>query len=97
VDDELTLDGNAIGGVLGDVFGREVTSAAGRCRGCGAVEAVGALVVYLHAPGTVVRCPHCQCLLMRVLHDRGRYRLDFGGLLWLELDDGAVATTVPDR
>ena len=85
MDGELTLDGNAVGGLLHELFAAEMTAAAGCCHGCGAVEPVGALTVHVHAPGTVVRCPHCTSVLMRVVHCRDRYLLDLRGLRWLEL------------
>lgn len=53
------LDGNAIGGQLLELFGREMTSARGACTHCGAPARIAELVVYLRAPGTVVRCRSC--------------------------------------
>jgi hypothetical protein len=83
--DELVLDGNAIGGLLGEIFALEVTGAGSRCDACGAVEPVGALQAYTHAPGVVVRCPHCRAVLMRVARNGGRIWLDVRGLSYLEL------------
>lgn len=61
---ESHVDGNAIGGLLVEVFGREMTDARGCCAVCGAVNAVGALVVYRSGPGDVVRCPRCTTVLL---------------------------------
>ena len=58
------LDGNAIGGLLLEVFGAEMTTATGRCAHCGASSVVAELTVYLRAPGTVVRCRSCESVLM---------------------------------
>jgi hypothetical protein len=88
MDDELTLDGNALGGLLGQVFLAEITAAVASCDGCGAVEAFGALTVHSNAPGAVVRCPHCGVVLLRVVRAEGRCWLDMRGLRWLELHDG---------
>jgi hypothetical protein len=86
VTDERTLDGNAVGGLLWDVFGSEVTAALGTCAHCGATEPVGAVTVYVHAPGVVVRCPHCTNVLIRIVTDgAGRYWLDFHGVRLLEV------------
>ena len=85
--DERRLDGNAIGGLLQEVFALEVTSAVGTCAGCGAVNEVGRLQVYVHAPGTVVRCPACESVLMRVVHGKGRYWVDLAGVRSLEFAD----------
>jgi Zn finger protein HypA/HybF involved in hydrogenase expression len=79
------LDGNAIGGLLGEVFAVEVTAAGSRCAGCGAVGEVGALRVYLHAPGAVVRCPGCGGVLARVVRGPDRLWLDLSGISYLEL------------
>src|SRR6266498_3240834 len=54
--DELTLDGNAVAGLLAEVFAAEMTTARGTCNHCGAVEPVGAVRVY-RAAGFVLRCP----------------------------------------
>jgi hypothetical protein len=53
------VDGNAMGGALTDLFGREMTDAMSCCADCGAVNPLGALLVYDRAPGTVARCPGC--------------------------------------
>lgn len=79
------LDGNAIGGLLADVFGREATDVSGRCSGCGAENFVGALHVY-RAAGVVVRCPSCQAVLMRFVEAREQVWVDLGGLLGSGLD-----------
>ncbi len=83
--DALKLDGNAAAGLLQEVFGFEVTSASGTCDNCGAVEAVGAVVVYAHGPGTILRCPHCEAVLMRIVTDGVRYWVDLRGVRSLEL------------
>ena len=76
----IHVDGNAIGGLLSDVFGRDATDASGRCRACGAENFVGALHVYRGA-GVVVRCPSCHAVLMRVVEARDQLWVDLGGLL----------------
>jgi Family of unknown function (DUF6510) len=87
---ELKLDGNAIGGLLHEVFGVEMTVATSVCGGCGAVGAVAQLDVYVNAPGTVVRCPQCEQVLMRIVRGRGRIWLDLSGVRTLELDDAGA-------
>jgi hypothetical protein len=78
------LDGNAIGGLLREVFGVEMTSAACVCAGCGAAGAVAELAVYLRAPGTVVRCRSCDSVLMVLVTVRGRTCVDLRGFASLE-------------
>ena len=84
MDSELALDGNAVAGLLSEVFVAEVTAAAGRCDRCGAVEAMGALRAYVHAPGIVMRCLHCDSVVLRVVRDGDRCWLDLRGLRWLQ-------------
>jgi hypothetical protein len=84
--EELKLDGNAAGGLLGEIFVHEMTAARSTCGGCGAVEAVGGLSVYVHAPGVVIRCPRCDQVLIRIVQSRGRYWLDLTGVRCLEFD-----------
>ena len=81
---EMMLDGNAIGGLLREIFTMEMTNARGTCASCGAVNEVGRVHVYVHAPGTVVRCPHCEQVLMRIVRARGRYWVDMTGTRCLE-------------
>ena len=82
--DEMRLDGNAIGGMLREIFAMEMTDAHGTCAHCGAVNEVGRVQVYVHAPGTVVRCPSCESVLMRVVRGKGRYWVDLTGVRCLE-------------
>ena len=78
------LDGNAIGGLLLEVFGAELTTATGTCAECGARAQVAELVVYLEAPGTVVRCRSCDNTLMVVVDVRGTKCVDLQGLSVLQ-------------
>jgi Zn finger protein HypA/HybF involved in hydrogenase expression len=85
---EMKLDGNAIGGLLREIFTVEMTAAEATCAGCGAVNAVGRVAVYVHAPGTVVRCPACESVLMRIVHGGGRYWVDLSGMRTIEFAEG---------
>jgi len=85
VADERRLDGNAIGGMLLELFGVEMTTATEVCRTCGTVDVIARLEVYMDAPGTVVRCAHCKSVLMRVVRSPDRMWVDFSGLRSIEL------------
>jgi len=61
---DATLDGNAIGGLLIEVFGTEMTTATGTCGHCGRVSQVAELAVYRPGLGTVARCRSCDNVLM---------------------------------
>jgi hypothetical protein len=78
------LDGNAIGGLLLQVFGAEMTAATATCAGCGTHAYVAELDVYVHAPGVVVRCRACRAVLMVLVTIRGITCVDVGGLAALE-------------
>ena len=80
----IHVDGNAIAGVLEQVFGRDMTVASGRCRGCGAEREVGAFYVY-RAAGIVVRCPDCDAVLMRIVEGRDRVWVDAAGLTTMQI------------
>lgn len=90
--DELRLDGNAAAGLLGEVFTLEMTMAEVACDRCASENPVGALMVYkLGTMGTVVRCPSCDEVLMRLVHHSGRYWLEMLGSRYLSIPDGSSA------
>jgi hypothetical protein len=74
------LDGNAIGGMLIDVFGHDMTTVEVTSGTCGTTRPVAELVVYLRAPGTVVRCRTCNTVVMVFVKRRGMYGVDLTGL-----------------
>ena len=79
------LDGNALGGMLEEVFGREMTAAVGTCSACGSVNALGATIAYTQAPGEVLRCPGCGIVLMVFVHRPGGYRITIGSIRCFDL------------
>lgn len=74
------LDGNAIGGLLIDVFGGEMTTATGTCGHCGTPSRVAQFAVYRRAPGIVARCPTCGNVVMVFIRARGMTCTDLTGL-----------------
>jgi len=82
---ENELDGNAAGGILQEIFPFDMTLVQATCTGCGATDAIGALAAYMHGMGTVVRCPSCDTVLIRVAHTKGRYWLDMRGVRVLQI------------
>jgi hypothetical protein len=83
--DELMLDGNAVAGLLQEVFAAEVTTAIGTCATCGAADAVGALRVFQGA-GVVMRCPHCDNALLTIVKDGSRVWIGFAGVRTLQVN-----------
>jgi Family of unknown function (DUF6510) len=74
------LDGNAIGGLLMEVFGADMTTATGTCGNCGRAAHVAELAVYQPGLGTVVRCRSCDRVLMVFVQLRGVTCVDLSGL-----------------
>jgi hypothetical protein len=74
------LDGNAIGGMLIEVFGAEMTTAVGTCGKCGTVGQVAEMAVYQPKLGTVVRCRVCDNVLMVFVAIREVTCVDLRGL-----------------
>ncbi|HXG26026.1 MAG TPA: DUF6510 family protein [Candidatus Binatia bacterium] len=81
----LTVDANAIGGLLLEVFGRDVTAMEERCAHCGTRSVVGALRVYMRGPGVVVRCPTCTEVVLRIVETPSGRRVDLSGATHLAL------------
>lgn len=82
--EDNVLDGNAIGGLLMEVFGTEMTTAIGTCAFCGATGPVAELAVYRPRIGTVVRCRNCFNVNMVFVQMRGVTCVDLQGLASLE-------------
>jgi DNA-directed RNA polymerase subunit RPC12/RpoP len=81
--DATHVDGNALGGLLIEVFGREMTDARGCCASCGTVNPLGAMRVYRSA-GDVLRCPTCGHVTIVAVVIRERTRVHLGGVRWIE-------------
>jgi predicted RNA-binding Zn-ribbon protein involved in translation (DUF1610 family) len=82
--DARMLDGNAIAGLLQEVFSVEATTATGTCAACGAANAIGAAHVFRGA-GIVIKCPNCGNVLVKIVKDGTRRWIGFPGLRALEL------------
>jgi hypothetical protein len=63
------LDGNAMAGVMHDLFARDMTTMGYKCTGCGKT-----------GPGTVARCRDCDTILLMLTERRGMYCIDTPGL-----------------
>jgi hypothetical protein len=74
------LDGNAIGGLLHEIFGVEMTTAVEICGHCGNAALVAETAVYLRGPGAVMRCPTCTRVLMVVVRRHDMHCVDLLGL-----------------
>ena len=79
VAEALRLDGNAAAGILSEIFVPDLTAALATCAHCGQTRAVGALVVYAHGMGTVVRCPGCDGVVLSIGRTPNRLWFDASG------------------
>jgi hypothetical protein len=82
--DALMLDGNAVAGLLQEVFAVEMTTALETCAGCGKTEPIGAVHVYRGA-GVVLRCPHCSNALGAIVQGGTRTWISLPGTRALEI------------
>jgi hypothetical protein len=79
VADANRVDGNAAGGILSELFVPDLTIARAKCAGCGTTRTIGALLVYAHGMGTVIRCPGCDRVVLRVSRTPTHMWLDATG------------------
>ena len=77
--DTFMLDGNAVAGLLQEIFGAEMTTAIGTCAACGASQPVGAVHVFRGA-GVVLRCHRCESILAKIVVRRAQACVDLRGL-----------------
>ncbi len=82
---ELMLDGNALGGLLMEVFGAEMTATPAECDHCGNVAEMGALLAFTQAPGMVLRCPACEGIVLRIVETPQAIYLDARGATYLRI------------
>lgn len=82
-------DGNALAGPLREVFAVDMTTAMGRCVGCGLRAPIAELRVYRRAPGLVARCARCNQVILRLVRDEDSAWLDLRGTVYLQIAMGA--------
>jgi hypothetical protein len=79
------VDGNALGGALGEIFAVDLTMASTTCSGCREVNPLAVLHVYLDAPGAVARCPGCDAVQLRLVRHETCAWLDLTGIRSLQI------------
>ena len=86
VADALTLDANAVAGLLMEIFGTEMTATMSRCTHCGNRGQVGSLRAYTQAPGVVLSCSICTEVVMRIMRRAdGSYLVDARGAAYIRI------------
>jgi hypothetical protein len=61
------LDGNAAASLLREMFVPDITNGQIQCGTCRSVAGVGSLRLYAAAMGAVLRCTHCDTILLRAV------------------------------
>lgn len=82
----LMMDGNAVAGRLEDIFGRDMTTALTRCAGCANQAQMGALMAFMRGPGIVLRCPHCEAVIARIVQTGTNVYFDARGALYVRME-----------
>lgn len=81
----LMLDGNAMAGVLHELFAVEMTVAGLECASCGRHGEMGSLWAFVESPGYVLRCPDCQNIVLRLAVTPGYIYLDARGAAYVSI------------
>lgn len=79
------VDGNALAGAFARILGIEITTAIGRCRGCGRSSNLARAHAFVTEMGTVMRCGDCQDVLAVVVHRPGEALVSLTGLSFITL------------
>lgn len=85
-DPGLVLDGNAAAGLLQEMLVPEITNAQTECVACNSTAAVGSLRLYAAPMGAILRCTHCDGILMRAVHTRHGRWLEMTGARYLRFE-----------
>ncbi len=81
----LVVDGNAVAGMLEEIFSMEMTASPTECAACGYEGEVGTLLAFIAAPGLVLRCPECKKAMLRIVTTPRAVYLDARGAAYLRL------------
>jgi hypothetical protein len=73
------VDGNAAAGSLQQIFVPDITSAQIQCDACGTSMPLGSLRLYAAPMATVLRCTHCDGIVIRAVHTPHGHWLDMKG------------------
>jgi hypothetical protein len=80
---DLVLQGNPVGTLLKELFACDITVAESQCETCATIARVGSLHPYAAPMGAVLRCTHCDSVLMRAVYTpHGRW-LEMKGARYL--------------
>ena len=89
IDQALRLDGNAVAGILYEVFTAEMTASPTECAYCGQTGEIGDLYAYTQGPGIVLRCTNCHNVILRIVRTPEAIYLDARGAVYLRITQAA--------
>jgi hypothetical protein len=75
---------HAAAGLLQDIFVPEITTAQIQCAACSSAAAVGDLREYAASMGAILRCPHCDGVLLRAVYTPGGRWVEMAGARYLK-------------
>ena len=81
--DDQHIDGNGIGGLLGEIAGAEMTAVLRTCQSCGDRRRIGEHRAY-RAAGVVLRCPSCQDVALVIGVQEKRLVVEWRGTYAIE-------------
>jgi endogenous inhibitor of DNA gyrase (YacG/DUF329 family) len=81
----LMLDGNALAGLMHELFDVEMTIAPVECATCGRYSELGSLWLFAESPGYVLRCPACQNIVIRLSITPDQVFLDARGAAYIQI------------
>ena len=81
----LMVDGNALAGMLQEVFSIEMTVTPTQCAHCGYEGEMGTLLAFICSPGLVLRCPTCESVILRIVSTPRAVYLDARGAAYFRL------------
>jgi hypothetical protein len=88
--DRATLDGNAAGGLLREVFAFDATVALTTCAGCSRTRPMAELMLYAIELGAILCCPSCDHTVVRIGRTPRGLWLDLRGATTVVAADSAT-------
>ena len=79
---DLMLDANAVGGLLWEIFGMEMTAEPTECAHWGHQGEMGTLLAFTQGPGMVLRCSACGQVVLRIVQTPKAIYLDARGAVY---------------
>ncbi len=73
------VDGNAVAGMMRELFAFDMTTAILACNGCGSSAELAEIRVYGGSMGSIFRCIHCDTAVLRIARTPHGFAIDMRG------------------